>query len=343
MRSRPWVARSWDDDPARVARRLWLRDDGAVGVPRPSLSFVDDDVRVDVAHDPLSQPRLRIGSARGGWIRLSFDGRTLAYARHELHWQGLAWLRMADGAVLQLLPPITSALARATPPSRWAAHFARALFLDAASPVLPAGAYALAAIDASNASGLREVERPYGPPFRMLGARELHLQPRAVCLSWSWRPWTQANVLALRDAAPSSAARVKAWRKHARDGTLPPALLAWISALDAYVVLDGHDRLHAAALEGVAPRAISLHAVRAHELGDEVRRAAEARYLRAFEREQALSAPTRRTLNEALVRASAPWIGSTSTGRSEPDLAARFATETRGLALPDEVARVFAR
>ncbi len=207
MRSRPWGARSWDDDPARVARRLRLRDDGAVGVPRPSLSFVDDDVRVDVAHDPLSQPRLRIGSARGGWIRLSFDGRTLAYARHELHWQGLAWLRMADGAALQLLPPITSALARATPPSRWAAHFARALFLDAASPILPAGAYALAAIDASNVSGLREVERPYGPPFRMLGARELHLQPRAMCLSWSWRPWTQANVLALREAAPSSAAR----------------------------------------------------------------------------------------------------------------------------------------
>jgi hypothetical protein len=45
----------------------------------------------------------------------------------------------------------------------------------------------------------------------------------------------------------------------------------------------------------------------------------------------------------AYVRSSAPWITATSTGRSEPDLATRFAKETRGVALPDDVARVFAR
>jgi hypothetical protein len=227
-----------------VAPLATPRDDGAVGVSRPSLSFVDDAVRVDVAHDPLAQARLRIGSARGGWIRLSLDGRTLACARHELEWQGLAWLRLGEADGPGVLPPITSAQARATPFARWTARLAQMLFAEDEQPLLPAGTYALAPIDASNVSGLRDVERPLGPPFRMLGPPTLHLQPRALRLTWSWRPSTQANVFALREASPSSASRVKSWRKHARDGTLPPALLAWISALDGYVVLDGHDRLH---------------------------------------------------------------------------------------------------
>ena len=44
--------------------------------------------------------------------------------------------------------------------------------------------------------------------------------------------------------------RVKWWRKKARDKTLPPVLLWWFSGLRAYFVLDGHDRLLAAFLEG---------------------------------------------------------------------------------------------
>jgi hypothetical protein len=83
--------------------------------------------------------------------------------------------------------------------------------------------------------------------------------------------------------------------------------------------------------------------VRAHDLGQDVRRAAEARYLRAFEREHALSPRTRRMLNEELVRSSAPWITATSTGRAERELAARFERETRGLVLPEDVAKIFAR
>ncbi|MGB8939405.1 MAG: hypothetical protein WCD21_04060 [Streptomyces sp.] len=34
--------------------------------------------------------------------------------------------------------------------------------------------------------------------------------------------------------------RVKAYRKQARDGTLPPVLLWWVSGLDCHLVLDGH-------------------------------------------------------------------------------------------------------
>ncbi len=313
-----------------------------MGTPRPTLAFVDGAVRVDVTHDPLARPRLSIGSAPDGWIRLALGGRTLGYARHEPYWRGLAWLRLAEHR-LELVPPITSSDARATTWAGWTARLARALFVDAPEPLLSAGTYALAPIDASNVSGLRAAEHPLGPPFRMLGSADLHLQPRALHLSWCSRASTLPNVLALREPSPSDASRVKAWRKHARDGTLPPALLAWISALDAYVVLDGHDRLHAAALERAPQAALSLHAVRAHDLGGDVRRAAETRYSRAFAHEPALSHASRLALNEALVRSSSPWISATSTARHEPDLAARFDAETRGLPLPEAVARAFGR
>jgi hypothetical protein len=52
--------------------------------------------------------------------------------------------------------------------------------------------------------------------------------------------------------------RVKMWRKRVRDKTLPPILTWWCHGLFAHVLLDGHDRLHAALLEGTAPDVIVL-------------------------------------------------------------------------------------
>lgn len=44
---------------------------------------------------------------------------------------------------------------------------------------------------------------------------------------------------------------MKSWRKRAREGTLPPLLVYAVSALDMFVLLDGHDRYAAAVAEGV--------------------------------------------------------------------------------------------
>ncbi|WP_225412307.1 hypothetical protein [Stigmatella hybrida] len=51
---------------------------------------------------------------------------------------------------------------------------------------------------------------------------------------------------------------MKSWRKRARDGTLPPVLLLFVDILAKWGVLDGHDRLHAALLEGVEPPLLGL-------------------------------------------------------------------------------------
>jgi hypothetical protein len=65
-------------------------------------------------------------------------------------------------------------------------------------------------------------------------------------------------LLALRAPSAESDGRVKAWRKHARDGTLPPVLLLYFHLAGKWLVVDGHDRLHAALLEGLAPPLLGL-------------------------------------------------------------------------------------
>ncbi|MCE0446133.1 hypothetical protein LT493_18650 [Streptomyces tricolor] len=56
--------------------------------------------------------------------------------------------------------------------------------------------------------------------------------------------------------------RVKAYRKQARDGTLPPVLLWWVSGLDCHLVLDGHARLAAAIANRRHPRCCTCTAPR---------------------------------------------------------------------------------
>jgi hypothetical protein len=213
------------------------------------------------------------------------------------------------------------------------------LFADAQSPLVPSGAYALAPLLTSSSAR----EEPLSPPAPALGIEALHRAPRARRLRWTSRRTSDSNVFALRDASADDASRVKAWRKHARDGTLPPALLAWISALDGYVVLDGHDRLHAASLEAREAPLVSLHPAREHAFGPEVLVEATRRYERAFAHEAELADATRAELDTRLVRAASPWIRATSSARHEPDLPLRFARESRGLAIDDELTRLFAR
>ncbi|MEU1146115.1 hypothetical protein ACFYO9_32435 [Streptomyces sp. NPDC005863] len=66
------------------------------------------------------------------------------------------------------------------------------------------------------------------------------------------------GVLPLRPLPAPDAPRVKAYRKNARDGTLAPVLLWWVSFLDGWLLLDGHDRAAAALAEGTEPAAVEL-------------------------------------------------------------------------------------
>ena len=71
-------------------------------------------------------------------------------------------------------------------------------------------------------------------------------------------------VVPLRAPSPEEDGRVKSWRKRARDGTLPPVVLLYVDLLMKWLVLDGHDRLRAALLEGATPPLLGLWPV--HEV-----------------------------------------------------------------------------
>ncbi|MFG3262848.1 MULTISPECIES: hypothetical protein [Streptomyces] len=88
------------------------------------------------------------------------------------------------------------------------------------------------------------------------------------------------GVLPLRRLSPPDAPRVKAYRRHAREGTLAPVLLWWVSFLDGWLILDGHDRAVAALAEGGVP--VCTQVTRVPD--DEHWRSATADVTQAYER-----------------------------------------------------------
>lgn len=66
-----------------------------------------------------------------------------------------------------------------------------------------------------------------------------------------------------RPLSPSGASRVKAWRKQARGGVLPPILAVYSSVSESWWILDGHDRLVAALEAGEVPEVVGLAHLRA--------------------------------------------------------------------------------
>ncbi|OLZ69527.1 hypothetical protein AV521_17600 [Streptomyces sp. IMTB 2501] len=66
------------------------------------------------------------------------------------------------------------------------------------------------------------------------------------------------GVVPLRPLSPPDSGRVKAYRKLVREGTLAPVLLWWVTFLDGWLLLDGHDRAVAALAEGRTPHCVEL-------------------------------------------------------------------------------------
>lgn len=101
-----------------------------------------------------------------------------------------------------------------------------------------------------------------------------------------WIDWFADNgawqILPLRPLDSSDAGRVKSYRKQVDEGILAPVLLWWISGLDCYVVLDGHDRLAAALAEETEPPLLALSSVSAYQVAHD-REAVLQRSLRSME------------------------------------------------------------
>jgi hypothetical protein len=208
-------------------------------------------------------------------LRLSAGETPVLWARVEQDYYGYAYLRKGGHAPLSIVPPIPFALAdeiaEQAPEARpqlWARQFATGL-------------------SASSASPLHRGEWTLSPRMRWHKGAVLAPGDLDGILAHEQRgdvAWDHhVHPLPLRDMSPSDSGRVKAWRKLARRDALPPVLLHWVSGLVAYVVLDGHDRLLAAKLEGAPAPFLCLDRVAPMERDAEHRQMVLASVAKAFE------------------------------------------------------------
>ncbi|WP_225824291.1 hypothetical protein [Streptomyces naphthomycinicus] len=151
------------------------------------------------------------------------------------------------------LPPSRAETGRALAgdPDRWAHRFAELLRGSPHSP-LHEGRWLL-----SRASGLLRSNHDGRPRSAYWSSLLVAGHPDGY-IDWfvhngSW------EILPLRPMPGADDSRVKAYRKQARDGTLPPVLLWWVSGLDCHLLLDGHARLAAAIAESTEPPVLHLH------------------------------------------------------------------------------------
>lgn len=213
-------------------------------------------VALDITIPARRNPAWHVSLAPGRRVRIGIGDRALAWARVHRMWRGVTWLRAASEDVSTLAPidaPAVRAV-RAEPRSNeWFAAWAREF---------------LRGLDASQRSPLHDgdlrLERAYAPG-ELSRASGFHpvvdgLDAIVRDEDAAFEPWESGGLLPMRRTP--AGARVRAWRKRARDGTLPPVLLTFVSSLDMFVILDGHDRLRAAVEESVSPPMLSFSSVR---------------------------------------------------------------------------------
>ncbi|MFT5357800.1 MAG: hypothetical protein ACI9KE_005037 [Polyangiales bacterium] len=204
-----------------------------------------------------TQPGLRLESSRSRRLRLVAGGESVFWARIENGYYGVFALRREDKpAVVRAIRADEARAGRDI--DGWMRWFALELLASEVSPLGP-GHWHLTELVPKPSSMWSDLFVPQhddglaGPAFDLMSSLE-----RPSITYEDWGSNGSAGVMPLRQRSPSDAGRVKSWIKHARDETLPPILLWWVGALDAHLILDGHDRLAAALETGVTPRVMTL-------------------------------------------------------------------------------------
>ncbi|MFB7373231.1 hypothetical protein ACFC0D_25665 [Streptomyces sp. NPDC056222] len=181
-------------------------------------------------------PALRWETTDGRGMLLRQAGRPVLLARVDEDRHGIMLHRRAG--YRSPLPPVRADESRPMPD--WQRRYADRLAASDDGPLHP-GRWMF---------GTRDVFPPY-----VWGEDFVTAWPCGH-LDWDRNGWN--GVVPLRKLSPPDAPRVKAYRKRARDGTLAPVLLWWITTLDGWLLLDGHDRAVAALAEDRAPHAVVL-------------------------------------------------------------------------------------
>ncbi|MEV4481496.1 hypothetical protein [Micromonospora coxensis] len=209
------------------------------------------------------RPNLAMEVTGGRRLQIRQGSTAVFLARMETDYSFIRYVRLPG--YRSILPPVRWTEARrigegptADRDMRWAYRFADLLSTSGAGPLYPG----------------RWLLQPGAPYLRHVPASGSVLKPASIAERWShlvvdddageldWYGHGGSGlVLSMRPMSRHDDARVKAYRKQVRDGTLPPILLWWVSSLDSYLLLDGHDRLAACLAEVVEPPLMTLTAV----------------------------------------------------------------------------------
>ncbi|GAA1535106.1 hypothetical protein GCM10009730_50440 [Streptomyces albidochromogenes] len=196
------------------------------------------------------QPDLCVFTA-GPRLLVSQRSRPVLLAVVEEPLQGVDFWR-TEG-YRSFVPPLRADVGRALSgsPERWAHRFAQYLVDSPGSP-LHEGRWLL-----SCESPLQRWRHAATSHAEYWSAMLVEGHPDGY-IDWFLHS-TSWEVLPLRPMPGPCDGRVKAYRKQAREGTLPPVLLWWVSGLDCHLILDGHARLAAAIAESIEPPLLQLH------------------------------------------------------------------------------------
>ncbi|WP_392666850.1 hypothetical protein [Streptomyces sp. LN785] len=196
------------------------------------------------------KPGLCVFSA-GPQLLVSQLSRPVLLAVVDEHLQGVDFWRTNE--YRSFVPPLRADVGRALAgsPERWAHRFAQYL-VDSLDSPLHEGRWLL-----SCDSPLRRWRPADASHAEYWGSMIVDGHP-AGYLDWFFHSHSW-EVLPLRPMPDADDSRVKAYRKQAREGTLPPVLLWWVSGLDSHLILDGHARLAAAIAESIDPPLLQLH------------------------------------------------------------------------------------
>jgi hypothetical protein len=257
------------DDAGREGVMRWQD----FATPDGSGTWQGLDLLVDRADLRAGAPVFRVcaGERR---LRVECAGAPVLWA-HVHRWRYGLWVLLAPHAASwAVVPPITRpdlAAVDAAPHTEawwraWSRWFARELVASPRTP-LSAGRWALTPAHASGVPSPPTPKAQFGWSYGGWELRAVH--DVRTCLDEAalrWESWFingSGGLLRSHLAAPADAARPRAFRKRVRDGTLPPVLVTFVSGLDMFVLLDGHDRLRAALAEGTVPPILVLWKVRA--------------------------------------------------------------------------------
>lgn len=185
-------------------------------------------------------------------MRWTIGGEPWLWVRTDLY--GVASLRRDDETSPHVIPPWRADEARAhTTDRRALVALATALDSSPRSPLF-AGTWRL-----ELARRPSDAEPLGSRTTNLLDVFGLEAAPSMPALRYDdWGAAGSNRVVLSRRPSSANAPRVKAWRKHVRDGTLPPILLTYVTGWCTHLLLDGHDRLVAALAEGELPRVAML-------------------------------------------------------------------------------------